>query len=295
MPETSSPLLAMSVATRICALPFRNWRRDDSLNLCSMPPCSATAGKLLQLRVSLTSSHFNFVSTKTTVMGSFASGPPTRQAISCSWDIRVMKAATLSCSLVFCRCCTTFAVGLLTAPTFTLTGLFRYSFARLSISSGMVALNSSVWCLSGRLVRISLIWGSKPMSSILSASSRTTKLTRCKLQFLCWRWSRNLPGVATTTSTPCLSICLCSLIGAPPTMMHVLTLLVWEKILHSSAICWASSLVGARTTARGPSPLAKGFWFVQCAIMGIEKDAVLPLPVSAQPRMSLPERAVGMA
>jgi hypothetical protein len=62
----------------------------------------------------------------------------------------------------------------------------------------------------------------------------------------------------------------------------------------SLSICCASSRVGASTSARGPSPDRMGGWFKQCWIMGMAKLAVLPLPVSAQPRMSHPDSATGM-
>ena len=42
----------------------------------------------------------------------------------------------------------------------------------------------------------------------------------------------------------------------------------------------------------GPSPRRRDGWLRQCWIMGIAKEAVLPLPVSAQPRMSLQRRAL---
>lgn len=55
----------------------------------------------------------------------------------------------------------------------------------------------------------SLIWGSNPMSSILSASSKTTNDILDKEVFPCCRWSMNLPGVATTIFTPARSSDLC--------------------------------------------------------------------------------------
>jgi len=51
----------------------------------------------------------------------------------------------------------------------------------------------------------SLICGSKPMSSILSASSRTINEILEREVFPCCKWSINLPGVATITSTPARS------------------------------------------------------------------------------------------
>ena len=65
MPETSKPLEAMSVATRIWASCLLNCRRASSRIRCSMPPCSATAGKLFTFRVSFTSSHLRGKKAKT--------------------------------------------------------------------------------------------------------------------------------------------------------------------------------------------------------------------------------------
>lgn len=55
----------------------------------------------------------------------------------------------------------------------------------------------------------SLIWGSNPMSSILSASSKTTKAILPREVFPCCKWSISLPGVATTICTPARSSDLC--------------------------------------------------------------------------------------
>ena len=55
----------------------------------------------------------------------------------------------------------------------------------------------------------SLICGSNPISSILSASSKTTNETLEREVFPCCKWSINLPGVATTISTPAFSSDLC--------------------------------------------------------------------------------------
>mmetsp|Transcript_20575 Transcript_20575/g.57358 ORF Transcript_20575/g.57358 Transcript_20575/m.57358 type:complete len:278 (+) Transcript_20575:3127-3960(+) len=160
----------------------------------------------------------------------------------------------------------------------------------------MVALNSRVWCRWGSRAITSLIWGSKPMSSMRSASSNTMKLMRSRPVLPCCRWSMKRPGVATTISAPALRSCRCSCMDTPPTTMHERTLLalVTLKARTSFSICWASSRVGARTRPMGPSPGRSGGWARQWLIMGMAKDAVLPLPVSAHPRMSLPASAMGM-
>lgn len=58
-------------------------------------------------------------------------------------------------------------------------------------------------CLSGRMSRmIFMIWGSKPMSSIRSASSSTSEQQKRKIQFNCWlsasTLTPTLPPITTT-------------------------------------------------------------------------------------------------
>eukprot|EP00963_Diacronema_lutheri_P001058 scaffold68_cov340-Pavlova_lutheri.AAC.11 len=74
----------------------------------------------------------------------------------------------------------------------------------------------------------------------------------------------NRPGVATTISTPARSSVRCSPMCVPPTTMVLLILDVRLNAFTSCSICCASSRVGARTTARGPSPLRMGGWLRQC-------------------------------
>ncbi len=59
----------------------------------------------------------------------------------------------------------------------------------------------------------------KPMSSIRSASSRTTVSRLLKLRLPCWWWSSRRPGVATTISTPARRALVWGLMFTPPKMV----------------------------------------------------------------------------
>ena len=80
----------------------------------------------------------------------------------------------------------------------------------------MVAEKSAVWRSAGVADRIASRSSAKPMSSISSASSRTTTLTASKRRLPRLRWSTARPGVATTTSTPRRRPRSCWPIGWPP-------------------------------------------------------------------------------
>ena len=79
------------------------------------------------------------------------------------------------------------------------------------------------WCSVGSMVQMARISFSKPMSSMRSASSRTTTVHRssevegqppavpCRSSMSIIR-----PGVATTMSAPLCSSCVCFHLGAPP-------------------------------------------------------------------------------
>ena len=89
-----------------------------------------------------------------------------------------------------------------TEPTVMLTQSRKKSAASPCTSLGHVALHMSV-CLSGLVCStIVLICGSKPMSSILSASSSTKNVQRRKFVLPASNISINLPGVAIHISTP---------------------------------------------------------------------------------------------
>ena len=100
-----------------------------------------------------------------------------------------------------------------------------------------------------------------PMSSIVSASSRTTCVTAPRSIEPRFMWSMSLPGVATMTSTPLLSAFSCTSMPCPPYMDAARTSVYFANLRISSVICTASSLVGA-TISPCMSPPA----FMACSI-----------------------------
>ncbi len=99
------------------------------------------------------------------------------------------------------------------------------------------------------------------------------------------------PGVATITSTPRLSKRACFSNPTPPYMVTTRMPHLFANRTTSSLTCTANSLVGTRISARGMclEPLRKA-----CTI-GKAYAAVLPEPVSADPRMSRPSIIDGIA
>mmetsp|Transcript_61783 Transcript_61783/g.110009 ORF Transcript_61783/g.110009 Transcript_61783/m.110009 type:complete len:220 (+) Transcript_61783:1338-1997(+) len=167
----------------------------------------------------------------------------------------------------------------------------RYFAARAWTSSFHVAVNMRV-CLSSRSCRtISLTQGPKPMSSILSASSRTRYVTRRRLVVRVPRKSWSRPGEAITTSTPELSSRCCGPRGVPPNIQAERSRLLY--LSNSSWICCASSRVGVKNSAIGPSPRFSGGCASTCIMHGRRNVIVLPEPVSATPTTSRPDRAAG--
>ena len=172
--------------------------------------------------------------------------------------------------------------------TSTRTGSFRKPWASEETSVGIVAEKSADCrrgCSAATIFRTGWM---KPMSSMRSASSRTTKRV----------WSRTIerssirsvsrPGVATTTSTPRASARTWLLRETPPRTRSVEMRAPPPSVRKAASICTASSRVGARTSARqvfgvGRVPSSRSWWRI-----GSAKAAVLPVPVCAMPRMSRP-------
>ena len=91
-----------------------------------------------------------------------------------------------------------------------------------------------------------------PMSNILSTSSRTSQRTPLR-EMLRWRmWSRSLPGVATTASTPARSALICLSMFTPPWTSSGRSEVYFENFSKASALWAASSRVGLKTRIRGP-------------------------------------------
>ena len=98
----------------------------------------------------------------------------------------------------------------------TRTGSSRWRRAIFAIGGEIVAENSAVWRVFGVADRIASRSSAKPMSSISSASSRTTISIRSRAMLARVRWSTARPGVATRTSTPRARPRSCWPIAWPP-------------------------------------------------------------------------------
>ena len=78
----------------------------------------------------------------------------------------------------------------------------------------------------------------------------------------------------------------------PPMSSAILILWLAENFSNDSATCAANSLVGAKISERGMRALARPD--AKMSIIGRVKDAVLPVPVCADPSMSRPIRTLGI-
>ena len=115
----------------------------------------------------------------------------------------------------------------------------------------MVAENSIVCLCLGMALRMNSMSSMNPMSSILSASSRTRVLMSDRFRAFLVTMSLTRPGVPTTMSHPLLSFASCFSMLAPP-YMGMQTWPVYFDSLVSSPETWlASSLVGTSTMADG--------------------------------------------
>lgn len=124
------------------------------------------------------------------------------------------------------------------------------------------------------------IWGSKPMSNILSASSKTRYVHLLRLVLPLSRKSMSRPGVAITISTPRSKSLACGPLGAPPNMHVFLICDVAPKSFATCCICCANSRVGARIKAIGPSPRARRDWLLMCTMAGSVYWKYITLPIT---------------
>mmetsp|Transcript_14927 Transcript_14927/g.42405 ORF Transcript_14927/g.42405 Transcript_14927/m.42405 type:complete len:207 (-) Transcript_14927:279-899(-) len=153
--------------------------------------------------------------------------------------------------------------------------------------AGQVAVKNSVWRCRGILARILRICGSKPMSSILSASSRTSLPTPSSRTCPPSRKSLRRPGQATMVCTPMRYLEIWSLFGEPPYIATHRKPMHWPNRFASSSVCCASSRVGDITSKPGPERSGLTPNFCISANAGSRKANVLPLPVAAIPITSL--------
>jgi len=132
---------------------------------------------------------------------------------------------------------------------------------------------------------------SKPISSILSPSSKQRYEMKLKDTLQALTISSNRPGVAHKMSVfTCSSDFACSRKLSPPKIALDSRGIFLTNFLASTAICCVNSRVGAKIRARGNAvacfPGKKGRIMgpslVILAIIGQRKANVLPLPVSAE-------------
>ena len=112
--------------------------------------------------------------------------------------------------------------------------------ASFLISGEKVAEKSKFCLIGGVIAIIFLISWIKPISSIWSASSSTSILTRSNFTAFWLTKSSNLPGVATKISTPFLSLDFCGKILAPP-KTAVDLIFVNLPYLWTFSLTWAAS------------------------------------------------------
>lgn len=157
----------------------------------------------------------------------------------------------------------------------------------------MVAEKNMVCRLGGNKPQIFFISSIKPISSIRSASSITKISTPVRRTLPREKWSIRRPGVAMRTSAPRSSFLNCSSNETPPMRRAIVSLWFLPNCSNPSETWAASSRVGAKINDLGMRALARPrSSFVS---IGIVNEAVLPVPVWAMPRTSLPSMAGGMA
>mmetsp|Transcript_67998 Transcript_67998/g.191644 ORF Transcript_67998/g.191644 Transcript_67998/m.191644 type:complete len:268 (+) Transcript_67998:287-1090(+) len=240
----SRPRAATSVATRTSARPFRNSLREASRSRCSRSPWIATALKPARFRCISSAAAVLFIATKTSVE-SFGFCVSTSRTLLCLWWLSTTR-----------KLCSTLSTAPPTRPTPTQMYFLMKACASFCISRGKVAENISVArpsCDEGMSCRstMSRIWGSKPMSSIRSASSSTRCATSDRLTTPRLRKSVRRPGVAIMMSEPRASSLSCGFASTPPYTSDVRIFDLKESFRASRKICEQSSRVGARTTALG--------------------------------------------
>mmetsp|Transcript_43112 Transcript_43112/g.126763 ORF Transcript_43112/g.126763 Transcript_43112/m.126763 type:complete len:442 (-) Transcript_43112:40-1365(-) len=296
---TSSPRAATSVATRTCARPLLMDASIESRRPCVMSPWRAAVWSFVLSRTScaiMSTSRFRLANTIEW---------HTREPSASPMDLSSSDSASSLASVVLCICTfcvmSELATRRSTSPTLIRTGSSRKSFASCRTSFGHVAENMRVWRdvsgPAGSASTTSRSCGSKPMSSIRSASSSTRKRTPLSSSV----WSRmksvSRPGVATTRSSrrPRRVICRCCMWrGWPPKRHMVDAPNAFASGFASASICCASSRVGAITTASGPT--APGFdrrATIASHSSGMRKPIVLPEPVCAIPIRSRPTSEMG--
>mmetsp|Transcript_8958 Transcript_8958/g.36561 ORF Transcript_8958/g.36561 Transcript_8958/m.36561 type:complete len:441 (+) Transcript_8958:3775-5097(+) len=244
---TSRPLAARLVATSTCASPFLSAFTAAVRSGCERSPCTPTAlTPAICLSFSSTSSTRARVDAKTIT-------PPSSIAADM---LAINHLSFASASRTTCTSCRTSALAPPAPPappTVMRTGARSAPAASDSSFGGRVAEKSSV-CLSGlQRPMMAFTCSLKPIDSIESASSNTSKVTRCISVALPRSTSIRRPGVATMASTPALSSLYCAVLSTPPYTVLTVQPSTFRNRRTTVAICAASSRLGASTSAVGPA------------------------------------------
>mmetsp|Transcript_119323 Transcript_119323/g.323715 ORF Transcript_119323/g.323715 Transcript_119323/m.323715 type:complete len:262 (-) Transcript_119323:281-1066(-) len=149
--------------------------------------------------------------------------------------------------------CATVSAACPSLPIVILTGLASRSWDMRSIFGGKVAEKNNVWRLGRTFCTSERNWCSKPMCSILSASSRTRKVQRRRVQPFILTMSIMRPGVAITTSLPALISLNCFCLDIPPAKLQIRRPTALHSFSPSFSTWMASSLVGHTARPMGPS------------------------------------------
>mmetsp|Transcript_2986 Transcript_2986/g.6776 ORF Transcript_2986/g.6776 Transcript_2986/m.6776 type:complete len:411 (+) Transcript_2986:268-1500(+) len=263
----------------------------------SLSPWTDAAGRPIAHSPSTSSSAADFLFTNTTVL------PGT---LSSSSNV----AAVLSRPSTYMTFCVTLVDAPPTRPTCSIAASTRKLSAMARTVLGKVAENiivcrppSAPPAGMSAPSTICRSCGSKPMSSMRSASSSTRKRTLRSETRPRSTMSFSRPGVATRTSQPRSSSRICAPKGVPPYATHTRRPVRKANFFDSSKICTASSRVGASASARmatGSSreprwpavPAAEPASRILLR-MGSMKASVLPEPVCATEMTSIPQSAIG--
>ena len=125
------------------------------------------------------------------------------------------------------------------------------STTRRSAALPLVAENNSVCRAGGQALASFMTSSVKPMSSMRSASSRTSTWMSDRIRLPAARCSRARPGVAMMMSGFLRIFADWTLKSSPPVISSALIKVNLAKFCTSLRICRASSRVGNRISARG--------------------------------------------
>ena len=168
---------------------------------------------------------------------------------------------------------------------------FNPAFAKVEISSGMVAENNRVYLYLLTFCKITFIASWKPISNNMSASSKIKNQQAVSIMFQSLKcWVRR-PGVAIRMSGLAAKDSNCPSMLSPPTTRANFRSVYLVKNLSWVAVYSASSLLGETIKALIPTTLECSF---RLLMSGIRKAAVFPLPVLLQATTSLPSMISGI-